>query len=275
MARADVLFGLLRDGLLPNIQAHIVERGSALRATSVFPSTTGPAHLPFLTGTSPGPSDVPGIRWFDRSRMRLGNPLPALRSYCGIEAGRLDSDVHCPERSLFSLEPDSVSVFGCVTPGVKHTLFSQVKNPLWLYGHLSGDYRPADHFAGRAIVEAAARFRFSFVMYPGIDGHSHHYSPFDHRTVGSYRRLDRAIGRLAERLYSLGRYESTLIHLVSDHGHTPVHTHFDLPPFLKGLGFRPAYHSLMAARPRPDRSAASLVMVWPMFTYLAEIASPL
>ena len=69
-ARPDVLEDLLRRGDLPNIGSCIVEPGSYRRATTAFPSTTGPAYLPFLTGRFPGPCNVLGIRWFDRERYR-------------------------------------------------------------------------------------------------------------------------------------------------------------------------------------------------------------
>ena len=73
-ARPDVLDDLMKRGELPNISRYIVEPGSFCRATTVFPSTTGPAYLPFLTGTYPGPSNLPGIRWFDRKAFsRYGN----------------------------------------------------------------------------------------------------------------------------------------------------------------------------------------------------------
>jgi predicted AlkP superfamily pyrophosphatase or phosphodiesterase len=73
-ARADLFEGLLAAGELPNIQRHVIDRGAYRRATSTFTSTTGPAHLPFLTGCYPGTANVPGYRWFDRAAYRPGLP---------------------------------------------------------------------------------------------------------------------------------------------------------------------------------------------------------
>jgi len=42
-ARHDVMKSLLDAGKLPNIQKEILSRGTFRKATSCFPSTTGPA----------------------------------------------------------------------------------------------------------------------------------------------------------------------------------------------------------------------------------------
>ena len=65
-ARADVMTDLLQKGELPSLQRYLVEPGSCRQAVTTFPSTTGPAYLPFLTGASPGQCNFPGIRWFDK-----------------------------------------------------------------------------------------------------------------------------------------------------------------------------------------------------------------
>ena len=71
-ARADVLAEELAAGRLPNIARHLLERGASVPAVTSFPSTTGPAYLPFLTGCFPGTCNVPGIRWFDKQLFDAG-----------------------------------------------------------------------------------------------------------------------------------------------------------------------------------------------------------
>ena len=85
---ADLFERLLAAGELPNIQKHVIDRGAYRRASSTFTSTTGPAHLPFLTGCFPGTANVPGYRWFDRAAYRPGLPAGpwCMRSYNGPEA---------------------------------------------------------------------------------------------------------------------------------------------------------------------------------------------
>ena len=73
-ARPDVMEKMMKRGNLPNIQRYLWEPGSYTKAVTAFPSTTGPAYIPILTGCYPGTADVPGIRWFDKeesSRKRL------------------------------------------------------------------------------------------------------------------------------------------------------------------------------------------------------------
>jgi predicted AlkP superfamily pyrophosphatase or phosphodiesterase len=71
-ARPDVFKRLLDEGQLPNIQREIIDRGTYRTATSVFPTTTGPAYLPMLNGAFPGTMNVTGIRWFDKAAFFKG-----------------------------------------------------------------------------------------------------------------------------------------------------------------------------------------------------------
>ena len=65
-ARVDVLRELLGRGDLPNLSRWVIERGGLTTGTTVFPSTTGVAYIPFLFGRYPGSVGIPGIRWLDR-----------------------------------------------------------------------------------------------------------------------------------------------------------------------------------------------------------------
>src|SRR6266550_4586911 len=66
-ARHDVLRALLAQGDLPNLARWVIEPGGMAVGTTVFPSTTGVAYIPFLFGRYPGPANVPGIRALDRA----------------------------------------------------------------------------------------------------------------------------------------------------------------------------------------------------------------
>ena len=140
-ARADAFDDLLASGELPNIAEHVVARGSHRRATSTFTSTTGPAHVPILTGRFAGSADVPGYRWFDRSAYRPGlwPGQWCLRSYNGPEALLIDRDLSASARTLYELTDDPINVFGVVTRGVPdgNSLFARRKGWLWPYVHYS------------------------------------------------------------------------------------------------------------------------------------------
>ncbi|MCX6835615.1 MAG: alkaline phosphatase family protein [candidate division Zixibacteria bacterium] len=65
-ARDDLTRQLLEQGRLPNLKKHLVDRGCYRTALTVYPSTTGPAHIPFVCGLHPGTANIPGYRWLDR-----------------------------------------------------------------------------------------------------------------------------------------------------------------------------------------------------------------
>ena len=89
--RPDILDDAIRQNEVPELAA-LRERGGNYRVTTVFPSVTGVAYIPMLTGLHPAVAGVPGLRWYDRSRQ-----LPALighsRSYVGPQLRRLTDDL--------------------------------------------------------------------------------------------------------------------------------------------------------------------------------------
>ena len=253
-ARAETFESLLAAGDLPQISRHVVERGSYRLATSTFTSTTGPAHIPLLTGCYPGTVGVPGYRWFDRDAYRGWGPAAphALRSYNGPEVAFLAKDMDQAQPTLYELMPDAIGVFGLMNRGLakKRNLNSRQKPFIWSHSHWFHDYTRADRWAGDAMVRAAeANSRFRFVAFPGIDWNCHYIGQDCPESIDSYRGIDSAVGRAADALSRKGTYEETLITIVSDHGHRQVDTHFDLAVEIGRVhGIRTAYHSWPAFR---------------------------
>ena len=252
---------MLAAGELPSIQKHVIDRGAYRRASSTFTSTTGPAHLPFLTGCFPGTANVPGYRWFDRAAYRPGLPAGpwCMRSYNGPEAFLYEQDLDPRIRTIYELVPDSINVFGVVTKGVlkDNSLFARVKSPVWLWAHYGHDYSSADKLAARATMAAVERrAEYAFVVFPGIDWQSHYVDAEGEGAIGSYRLVDRTVGRAADALTRQGAYDDTLIVVCSDHGHSPVYEHYDLPVRLEDDGgLRVAYHSWPVLRRDPQAVA--------------------
>ncbi|RME19475.1 MAG: hypothetical protein D6800_14230, partial [Candidatus Zixiibacteriota bacterium] len=110
-ARADLMRQLLQAGELPHIQQHLVDRGCFRTALTVFPSTTGPAHIPFVSGVHPGTADIPGYRWLCREthdrRRRSIYRHRSLNSPRGLCVGR---DMNRACTSLFEHFPRPASV---------------------------------------------------------------------------------------------------------------------------------------------------------------------
>lgn len=257
-ARADVFERMLVAGELPAISEHVVARGSYRTAVSTFTSTTIPAHLPFLTGRFAGSAGIPGYRWFDASRQRAGWPLGpwSFRNYNGIEARSINRDLDPATPTIFELAPGSQAVFGSITRGAakRDLLGSRRRNAVWLRAHFMHDYRVADEVARKLLVGSLARpAPFRFVVAPGIDWNSHYDDPFGQGARDAYLRIDRMIGETAAALQRAGRYEETLLAVVSDHGHEPVESHFDLGPGIeRQFGVKTAYHSAKGFVRNPD-----------------------
>jgi hypothetical protein len=260
-ARAEAFDDLLAAGELPNVAEHVVDRGSRRRATSTFTSTTGPAHVPILTGCFAGTADVPGYRWFDRAAHRPGlwPGQWCMRSYNGPEALLIDRDLAADARTLYELTENPVNVFGVLTRGVPdgNSLFARRKSWLWPAIHYSHRWGAAEPWAARGLVEAARMdSELRFVAFPGIDWFSHYVDPEGEGVRWCYRTIDRAVGEAAAELVRRGTYDDTLIVVCSDHGHTPVHTHYDLPVRLESdFGIRTAYHSRAVFKRDPEAVA--------------------
>ncbi len=237
-ARADVFAHLVDAGVLPNISRHILESGGITPATTVFPSTTGVAYLPFVTGCYPGTCDLPGIRWLD-VRGYVGKwwgDREHLRSYCGPQGGLINSDLRPDLATLFDLVPDSVALCSPFNRDLTRDRDRvQAARAMWgVLAHYFGCYAPLERAVGRALCDTAAeRHRFVFAVFPGVDGVTHFWDPWHTLVLDMYRDFDRVVGEYAAAGGFAGDH---LTLLVSDHGLTRVDHHTDVSLELEALG---------------------------------------
>ncbi len=244
-ARSDVFEHLLKTGRLENISRHIVEPGSFITASSVFPSTTGPAYTPYLLGAFPGKCGLPGIRWFDKKMWNKPLSLKRIRSYVGYEVAFLNSDMNPHPPTLFELIPSSASVFNEMNRGLApkrnltgmSTMFYKIKSHFFENGK-SIDRVAADKLLGVFDGPADNLPLFCFAVFMEIDSLSHKLHPFHERVVDTYIKMDGIVGEIAGKLKQRGIFEQTLLGIVSDHGLTATHTHLDLAKILKEKGFK-------------------------------------
>lgn len=243
-ARADVFAHLADAGDLPNISRHLLESGGIAPATTVFPSTTGVAYLPFLTGCYPGTCDVPGIRWMDVRGYagRWWSDRAHLRSYCGRQGGLINSDLRPDLATLFDLVPDCVALCSPFTRGLAPARDRvQTARALWgALAHYVGDYGPLERAVGRALCRTASeRHRCVFAVFPGIDGVTHFWDPWHTLVLDMYREFDRIMGEFA----AAGGFDGEhLTLLVSDHGLTRVDRHTDVSLELEAIGIAVLRH---------------------------------
>ena len=258
-ARADVMQDFIEAGELPALQRYVLDRGDYRKAVTSFPSTTGPAHVPFLTGCTPGSSNLPGIRWFDRSESHGLTHFKQSRSYVGPGGLYMDRDLGEDIHTIFEYFEQPAGVFSFLNRGLgvfeNQTLLA--KNWYWLYAHLTGHWQAVDDAAWRYVHRAIDREAdFLSVVFPAVDEYSHYTDPFSDETQEAYRAFDRGLGRLAERLSLEGRLDDTLFVVSSDHGLTTTHTHFELWSFLDEVGFNTLYYPKIL---RNGCNAASMV----------------
>ncbi len=241
-ARPDVLKKLLGAGELPNMK-NLIKRGSFSMGTSTFPSTTGPAYLPFLTGVSPCDHHITGIRWFDKTIFMAKNrwSKDAMRSYCGYEAKYFNDDMDDSYPSLFELYPGSVNLYNMITKGVEEAndVTKKDKTKLYFKAHFYHKHHEVD-LAGHALLIKSLDLQapFTFAVFPSVDWDSHTYHYEDERTIEAYKIADRSLGELTDNLKMRHVYEDTLIIIASDHGLTATQEHFDLGKYFKKCGYR-------------------------------------
>ncbi len=258
-ARPDVTRDLLERGDLPNLARWVIEPGGFTVGTTVFPSTTGVAYLPFLYGCYPGTADIPGIRWLDRAEA-AGDwraQWRAARSYCGVQNGWLNRDLTCGP-SIFELVPESLAICSPLTNGLRPgaSLARRQRAFLGSLAHYIGTYPALDAAVADAWLGAADRpWRFLFVVFPGPDGITHLKDPFHPAVLASYRAVDRALGRFVERARRSGELPAFFV--AADHGGSVMRTHRDIAVELERIGVPTLRHPVHVWR----RGARAAVMV--------------
>jgi hypothetical protein len=253
-ARPDAFAGSALDAL-PALR-RLRDEGALHRVTSVFPSVTGPAYTPFLMGRFPGPLGVPGLRWYDRARTACGWPDHA-RSYVGHQMRHFDRDLDAGAPTIFELVPNSLAALSVVTRGLPP------HRRIGALGLRSAARAAITHFRGRAerwldvdreIGDDVVRRMFEerpdylFAAFTGVDKASHargHGSALVHEALAI---VDDVVARLRHDAERAGTWNATHLWIVSDHGHSPVHTHEDLAAVVASTGRRTVAHPWSVAR---------------------------
>ncbi len=260
-ARYDVFAELLDSGQLPHLQEVFVAEGTFAKATSVFPSTTGPAYMPFLTGFYPGTCNVPGIRWFDKNLYaeKRAWSLHSYRSYVGFESFFLNRDIQPGFPTLFEQFPRSYNIFNSVNRGVpsQNNLTAHMRIWYWYYAHLTDRWHLVDEAALEKTLKVFSEdFQFLFTLFPGVDEYSHLSHARHPQALEAYRFIDRAVGKMVSRLKKEGKWEETALFIVSDHGLSQIQQHFGVAAYLESRGIKTFYYPKIFKK---DFDAASMV----------------
>ncbi len=251
---------LVEDGTLSNIKNYVIDRGSFKKTVSTFPSTTGPAFIPFFMGLFPGPANVPGLRWL--SKKQFQNPhrfrSPGICSYMGIDGLSFTEDLpHKP--TLFDFFSPVSNIYNLLTRGCpsSRNRTRWIKPLVYTYAHFSHQWRFVNAIASRKLLKAVkAGDEFVMCLFPGVDTFSHLSHTKSARVIDTYRDIDRTVGNVCRILQESNDFDNTLIMITSDHGMSNTHTHIDLPRHLENTGWRCLHYPLLW---RQHAESASMV----------------
>lgn len=253
-ARPDVLAAALDAGHCPAL-ARLRDAHGMRVLTSVFPSVTGPAYAPFLTGRFPGDVGLPALRWFDRSRRQASWPHYA-RSYVGWEMQHVDRDLAPDIPTAFERAGGGLAMMNMIGRGLplRNRLTSGPGFAIRAgWTHFRGDvagWLDVDRALGRRMRAriAADRPPFVFASFCGVDKVSHsetHASPL---VIEALRIVDDFVAGVQDDAARDGRADALAIFVVSDHGHVPVTGHDDLADVVRDLGHRVLAHPRIFVR---------------------------
>lgn len=235
-ADREAMKDLMRRGEMPNVSEHVVSRGGVYDAISAFPSTTGPAFTPFVTGCFPGTCNLPAVRWFDRtvSSTRV-LALNRFRDYIGWGAYAMDFDLSKSVRTIFEYSRRAMNIFGPLNRGC-----GIIRDPAFF--RLHSIFRRARSGTDLAELEEVAFQWFEDAMWRDTDFVFYSFPSVDvaginrdkNAMLDAYRRFDAILGKAVALLKEHGKYDQTAILIASDHGHGNHERSFDLTRFLSG-----------------------------------------
>ena len=239
----EIFKGLIENGDLPNIKKHVVDRGSLNKAVSAFPSTTGPAFIPFFMGLYPGTANIPGIRWLSKSKLHAPHRFksPGICSYMGLDGLHFEADLPPSSPTLFDFFSPVSNIYNLLARGCPSSknLTRWIKPFVYTYAHFSHRWRFVNQIAVRHLHKAVeAGDKFVMCLFPAVDTLSHLTEIQSPRVIQTYREIDTAVGNLVHTLQKMNTLQETLILITSDHGMTDTHTHIDIPQHLDAGGWR-------------------------------------
>ena len=201
---------------LPFLRERLPHRTTAV---SCFPSTTGPAYFPFLAGCTPGRANVPGIRWFDRTRRTWTRfPHRGLRSYVGPDAKKLPKDTAVA--TLF--ERDAWPASSPIGKGVTKLGGEKSRDAIWAFAHFTDRWDLADRRTAWKLRRGLGKERpIVFAVFPSVDEYGHMESIAGGRPEEALVEIDHLLAQ------ALDGFDGELL-VSADHGLTDTHTHLDL-----------------------------------------------
>ena len=243
----------IASGQLPNLKS-LKESGTYIKnGIGSFPSMTGYAYYPFITGVDASKSGILGLRWFDRS-LNTGN----LRNYVGRTNVYMNQDITDTIKNIFELSGSMYtgSINSFMNKGVKdgritgwtHTTAKfegkSIFGPMRAIP-LVGKELAKDHFQNESEVMEMAKDQLlknpkvQWITFPSPDA-SHHINGMNEEYLKLLKHIDYLIGGFQQTIDSLGQKKARMIAIITDHGVSDVSKNIDIVPVAKetiGLDF--------------------------------------
>ena len=231
----------LSENHLPTMKRLIEKSTYIENGIGSFPSMTGYAFYPFITGHDATESGILGLRWFDRQRINA-----PLRNYVGRTNVEMNQDVVDSIKTFFELAGDQYtsSINTYMNKGVaetsmtgfahttskygSHKLFALLRRLPWLGKSLIKDhFQHESNVTDIAIDQMSHNPKVQWITYPSPDAHNH-----VHGTDSTYyfllRHIDKEISRLIHACDSLRQSEHRIFAIITDHGISDVSNNLDV-----------------------------------------------
>jgi hypothetical protein len=220
--RSDLFKEMLDAGELPNIKEHLVDRGTLVEnCMTTFPSTTGPAHLPYINGCMPGSNNCPGLRWIDRRNN-------VLRDYTSVEGLFLNSDFPKANFTIYEIlgRERTACIFDFCNRGAKEYYTPPIKTAVLLSLSTPENMKAWKETIDQDAVDTLKRVfgkeetppKYTFVWLPAVDHLAHVCGSTSGEVCERAHGIDSQIGQIMETLQKRGIYDKTVVSLVADHG---------------------------------------------------------
>jgi len=235
---------MLQDKQLPSIE-NLINHGIYVEeGISSFPTMTGYAFFPFVTGMDATNSGIYGLRWFDRNRS-VGN----LRNYVGRTNIAMNEDIDSAIHTIFQYTDKyyTSSINTYMNKGVHHEEKTGWHHATSKYHHMTlvkflatipflGDKLVYDHFKHetlvleKALVQLEKNPKVQWVTFAAPDA-SVHIEGVNDTYTDLLHHVDELIGQFVKisQAYKQDRY----FVIISDHGVETVHANSDIPSYLQ------------------------------------------
>lgn len=231
---------------LPNLKSLIKDGTYIKNGIGSFPSMTGYAYYPFMTGVDATKSGILGLRWFDRS-LDTGN----LRNYVGRTNVYMNEDVTDSIKTIFELSGDMYtgSINSFMNKGVDdsriigwtHTTAKFEGKSI--FGPMRslpvvGEELAKNHFQHESEVMKMAKDQLGknpkvqWIVLPSPDA-SHHIFGMNENYLNLLIHIDSLIGDFRKSIDSLGQSETRMLAVLTDHGVSDVEKNLDIIPISK------------------------------------------